>query len=154
MKLPPENRLNVNNFSCDDFFWNFKKLTKQMQQIVLSCCGVPLATIVFQWRVIILGYSQVSTIFFPWKSVWKVKVPPHVAFFLWTTAFGRILTVDTLRKRGFSLANWCCLCKKNEETTNHLLIYYKYTLAFWQLILNLFGVSWVMPSNIQELLHC
>jgi hypothetical protein len=42
---------------------------------------------------------------FPWRSVWKVKAPPHVAFFLWATTLDRILTVDTLRKRGFSLAN-------------------------------------------------
>jgi len=60
---------------------------------------------------------------FPWKSVWNVKAPPRVAFFLWTT-LGRILTVDTLRKRGFSLANWCYLCKKNEKTTNHLLSFF------------------------------
>jgi len=58
---------------------------------------------------------------FPWRSIWKVKAPPCVAFFLWTAALDRILTVDTLRKKGFSLANWWCLCKKNEETTNHLL---------------------------------
>jgi hypothetical protein len=58
---------------------------------------------------------------FPWRSVWKVKALPRVAFFLWTTTLDRILTMDTLRKRGFSLANWCCLFKKNEEMTNHLL---------------------------------
>jgi len=91
---------------------------------------------------------------FPWRSVWKVKAPHRVAFFLWTAALDRILTVDTLKKRGFSLANWCCLCKKNEETTNHLFIHCKYTSTLWQLILNLFGVSWIMPNNIQELLHC
>jgi hypothetical protein len=91
---------------------------------------------------------------FPWRSVWKVKAPHCVAYFLWTVALDRILTMDTLRKRGFSLANWCCLCKKSEETTNHLLIHCEYTSALWQLILNLFGVLWVMPNNIQELLHC
>jgi hypothetical protein len=92
--------------------------------------------------------------YFPWRSVWKVKVPPRVAFFLWTAALDRILMVDTLKKRGFTLGNWCCLCKMNEETTNHLLIHCEYTSALWQLILNLFGVSWVMPNNIQEFLHC
>jgi hypothetical protein len=46
---------------------------------------------------------------FPWKSIWKVKAPPHIAFFLWTIAMGRILTVDNLRRWGFHLANWCGL---------------------------------------------
>jgi hypothetical protein len=30
---------------------------------------------------------------FPWKSIWKAKVPPRVAFFSWTTALEKILTV-------------------------------------------------------------
>jgi len=36
---------------------------------------------------------------FPWKSIWKVKVPPRVAFFVWTATLGKILTLDNLRKR-------------------------------------------------------
>jgi hypothetical protein len=44
-----------------------------------------------------------------------VKAPPRIAFFLWATTLGRILTVDNLRWRGFQLINQCCLCKKDEE---------------------------------------
>jgi len=36
---------------------------------------------------------------FPWKSIWRVKAPARVAFFVWTAAFGKILTHDNLRKR-------------------------------------------------------
>uniref|UniRef100_A0A2N9H333 Reverse transcriptase domain-containing protein n=1 Tax=Fagus sylvatica TaxID=28930 RepID=A0A2N9H333_FAGSY len=36
---------------------------------------------------------------FPWKSIWKAKVPPRVAFFSWTAALGRILTAENLRLR-------------------------------------------------------
>jgi len=42
---------------------------------------------------------------FPWKSIWKVKAPPRIAFFLWATTLGRILTVDNLRRWGFQLVN-------------------------------------------------
>jgi hypothetical protein len=38
---------------------------------------------------------------FPWKSIWKAKAPPRIAFFLWATALGRILTVNNLRRQGF-----------------------------------------------------
>ena len=48
---------------------------------------------------------------FPWKGVWKPKVPKRVAFFLWTTTHGRILTWDYLMLRGRSLANQCCMCR-------------------------------------------
>ena len=40
---------------------------------------------------------QGASIFnFPWKDVWKVKIPKRVAFFLWTTVHGWILTLDNL----------------------------------------------------------
>ena len=29
--------------------------------------------------------------FFPWNSIWKVKIPIKVAFFVWTAALGKIL---------------------------------------------------------------
>jgi hypothetical protein len=48
---------------------------------------------------------------FPWKNIWKVKVPPRVAFFSWTAVLGKILTIDALRKRGLIIADWCCMCK-------------------------------------------
>jgi hypothetical protein len=43
---------------------------------------------------------------FPWKCFffWKVKALPYIAFFIWTAALGRILTVDNLRC-GFTLVN-------------------------------------------------
>jgi hypothetical protein len=36
---------------------------------------------------------------FPWKSIWRVKAPSRVAFFVWTAALGKILTMDNLRKQ-------------------------------------------------------
>ena len=47
---------------------------------------------------------------FPWKSIWKVSVPPRVAFFSWGVAWGRILTIDNLRKMGLITMEWCLLC--------------------------------------------
>jgi len=41
-----------------------------------------------------------------------------------------------------------------KETVNYLLIHCEYTSDLWHLVLNLFGVSWAMPSNILELLYC
>ena len=36
---------------------------------------------------------------FPWKGIWKPKVPPRVAFCMWTAVLGKVLTADNLRKR-------------------------------------------------------
>ena len=45
---------------------------------------------------LLIGHSEQS---FPWKSIWKQKIPSRVAFFVWTAALGKCLTIDNLRKR-------------------------------------------------------
>lgn len=90
--------------------------------------------------------------FFPLEKHLEGKAPPRIAFFLWATILGRILTVDNLRLWGFQLVNRCCLCNKDEETINHLL--HEYAADIWHLVLNSFGVSRVMPGNILQFLHC
>jgi hypothetical protein len=44
----------------------------------------------------------------PWKMIWKSKAPPRVAFFMWTTVLGKILTLDNLWKN-IIMAEWCCM---------------------------------------------
>jgi len=45
-----------------------------------------------------------------------------VSFFLWTAAWGRILTIDNLVKRGLPLVNWCCLCCYDGEAMDPLYV--------------------------------
>ena len=58
--------------------------------------------------------SPSTGISFPWKMVWKSKVPPRVAVFSWTAALGKILTIDNLQKRHFVVLEWCFTCKRCE----------------------------------------
>jgi hypothetical protein len=107
------------------------------------------------------NFQPIRASLFSWKSVWKVRL--HLvkrlegeasisyAFFTWMTALDKILMIDNLRRQGLTLVNWCCLCKKSEETVNHLLIHCEFTSELWHLVLGLFGFSWVMPGNILEL---
>ena len=47
-----------------------------------------------------------------------------MGFFAWEAWWGgRVLTMDQLKKRGFSLANRCPLCRKVEEYIEHLLLH-------------------------------
>ena len=66
----------------------------------------------------ILAYKDNSS--FPRKSIWRTKAPLKVAFFAWSAALGKILTMDNLRKRQLIVVNWCCLCKLNGESVDHL----------------------------------
>ena len=75
---------------------------------------------------------------FPWKGIWKVKVPKRVVFFMWTATHSQILTLDNLLLLGRPLANRCCMCCCNEEFVDHPLILYP--LAHSMYLLQLFGI--------------
>ena len=95
---------------------------------------------VFDVRSFYISLLAAPSVSFPWKSIWCVKVPKRVAFFLWTTARGEILTIDNLVKKKLPLVNWCCLCRGKEEIVDHLLIHCKYAHTLWSEILLWFGV--------------
>ena len=89
---------------------------------------------------------------FPWKLIWGVKAPRRISFFLWTAARGSILTCDNLMRRGHVLAGWCCMCKNHWETGDHLLLHCEAAAGLWSFILNMFGIQWVLPARVLDLL--
>ena len=89
---------------------------------------------------------------FSWQSIWCVKLPKRVSFFLGTATTGGILTIDNLVKKNLPRVNWCCLCWCDEETVDHLLLHCKFAHALWSEVFLMFGVQWVMPSTIVSLL--
>ena len=89
---------------------------------------------------------------FPCDSIWRANVPPKVAFFAWEASWGKILTLEQLQRRGYSLANRCFLCLSEVETVDHLLLHCVKTQALWNLLFSLFGVAWVLSSSMKETL--
>ena len=99
-----------------------------------------------------IALLKAPSVSFPWQSIWCVKVPKRVSFFLWTATRGGILTIDNLVKKNLPLVNWCCLCRCDEETVDHLLLHCKFASALWSEVLIMFGVQWVMLDIIVSLL--
>jgi hypothetical protein len=97
----------------------------------------------------LICYKAVS---FPWKGIWRVKTPKRVAFFVWTVALGKILTHDNLRRRGIVVVEWCVMCKKHGEFVDHFLLHCDVARVVWSSFYSLFGVEWVMPSSVLNLL--
>ena len=91
---------------------------------------------------------------FPWKSIWKTKAPPRIAFFSWLAALGKILTADNLRHRGVILVNWCCMCKVSGESVDHLLLHCPYAKELWDMVFVMFGIHWVMPRTVMAMFEC
>ena len=63
-----------------------------------------------------------ETSLFPKRLFWNKWVPSKMGFFAWEAWWERVLTMDQLKRKGFSLANRCPLCGKDEENIKHMLL--------------------------------
>jgi hypothetical protein len=88
----------------------------------------------------------------PWKLIWKSKALPRVAFFVLTAVLGKILTMNNLRKKNMIVMEWCCMCKKSGESIDHLPLHCEVAIEVWNMVCQLFGVTWVMPGKLKECL--
>ena len=60
----------------------------------------------------------------PWKIIWKPKVPYRVNYFMWLLTKEAVLTHENLKTRGYQLASRCTLCGEHAGTINHLFLHY------------------------------
>ena len=79
-------------------------------------------------------------------------MPIKVAFFAWEASWGKVLTLDSLQRRGFQLPNRCFLCECEEESVNHILIYCTVVRALWDIVFGLVDLKWVFPGTVKEVL--
>ena len=86
---------------------------------------------------------------FPAKGIWVPNVPSKLAFYVWEAAWGKVLTLDKLQRRGWQFPNRLHLCGQAEETVNHLLLHCSVISSLWEIIFSLMGASWVFlrPSR-------
>ena len=66
-------------------------------------------------------------------------MPSKMGIFSWEAAWGKILTLDNLKRRGMAFANRCFLCEEDEKTIDHLLIHCKSAKMLWDLFLSIVG---------------
>jgi hypothetical protein len=127
---------------------------KLSQGNVDRICWSPSKKGVFEVKTFYKALSNPANETFPWKSIWQTKVLPRVSFFGWNAAFGKILTHDNLRKRRIVVVEWCCMCKNNWESVDHLLLYCEVATRPWHYLFTLFGIEWVMPQKVLDLFAC
>ena len=83
--------------------------------------------------------------------VWRSNIRPRVAFFSWTAALGKILTLDRLWNKGVPVMDWCYMCKRSGESVNHLLLHCPIAFELWSMVWSLFGVISIMPQGVADL---
>lgn len=74
---------------------------------------------------------------FPAKGIWVSRVPPKLAFFTQEAALGKVLTLDTLQRRGWQFPNRCYLCGQAEEPIHHILLRCSVASSLWVIIFSL-----------------
>ena len=71
-------------------------------------------------------------------------------FFAWEVSWGKILTLDQLKRKVWSITNKRFLCCVEKESIDHILIYCIKVRVLWELLFTLFGVIWVLSFSIRE----
>ena len=89
----------------------------------------------------------IGAISFPRRLVWNQLMPSKVGFFVWEAWWGKVMTLDQLKRRGFSLANRCCFCGDDEENIEHLLIHCTKIWALWSILVEALGIAWVTSAG-------
>lgn len=59
---------------------------------------------------------------------------------------------DNLRKGEYTIMVCCCMCRYSGEGVNHLLIHCKVAYQLWCFVLTSFGISWVLPRSVKDIL--
>ena len=95
----------------------------------------------FSVRSLYCSLTHASNEPFPWSIIWRSWAPMRVSFFAWEASWNRILTIDQLKKRGWNMPNRCYLCKMEEETSDHLIIFCKKATMLWNLLFSLLMCS-------------
>ncbi|RVX20512.1 Transposon TX1 uncharacterized 149 kDa protein [Vitis vinifera] len=138
---------------------------EEVERLLLTIRGARLSPLMedrMMWKVTSNGSFSVKSLYndlssrraglFPHGVIWNPSVPSKVSFFAWEASWGKVLTMDQLKKRGWAVANRCFICCEEEESIDHILIHCSKARALWDLLFALFGVCWVLPYSARETL--
>ena len=50
------------------------------------------------------------------------------------------------------MTEWCFMCKHSGKLIDHLLLHCEVVIEVWSMVLQLFGVTWVMLGRMKECL--
>lgn len=70
-----------------------------------------------------LNQPRIPITNWPWKHIWKSKVPYKVVCFSWLLAKEAVLTQKNLIKRKWIPCSRCFLCVKKAETVGHSFLH-------------------------------
>lgn len=90
-----------------------------------------------------------------YASVWFKGCVPNHAFNMWILTLNRLPTRVRLASWGLNVTTNCCLCSREEENRDHLLLSCEYSSEIWRLVSQHMLrswpelLSWTRPSTPQ-----
>jgi hypothetical protein len=128
--LGSSNQWNV-NFAREAHDWKvdvFASFFRVLHSIIVRRGGedklwwVPFKKCLFKVKSFFHSSARSIGTCFPWKCVADPSSFKG-SLFLWSANLGKILTLDNLRKRHVIMINRYCMCKKTEDSMDHLLLH-------------------------------
>lgn len=77
---------------------------------------------------------KMKQVVFPFKKVWKFKIPLKIKIFIWLFAKNKILTKDNLFKKGWRKGDKKCQFCHLEETVQHLFFECPVAKLLWNVV--------------------
>ena len=71
-------------------------------------------------------------------------------FFVWMATWGKILTCNNLRRRWYTIVDWCCMYWCSGEGVDYLFIYRIEAYQLWSFVFRSFGISWVLLERVVD----
>jgi hypothetical protein len=86
----------------------------------------------------IVNFRGIQQVFVP--SIWDIKIPPRVQYFLWLLSKNKVLTRDNLSKRRKVEDPTCLFCEE-KESVYHLFFECAVAKQLWTVLSNIFGIQ-------------
>ncbi|KAL5568310.1 hypothetical protein UlMin_024885 [Ulmus minor] len=67
-----------------------------------------------------------------WTTLWTLKLPPKIKFFLWRSCLNALPTKDNLVKRGIKTLQSCPRCGEVQESVIHVFFECIYARSLWE----------------------
>lgn len=88
----------------------------------------------------VINFRGIQQVFV--SSIWDIKVPPRVQYFLWLLSKNKLLTKDNLSKCRKVEDPTCLFCE--EESIQHLLFECAVAKQLWNVLSDIFGIQLIV----------
>ncbi|KAH7681196.1 HAD domain-containing protein [Dioscorea alata] len=66
-----------------------------------------------------------------WNSLWRLKLPPKIHYFIWRLQWRCLPLRGQLMEKGMYIQNICSCCNRATETRSHLFLHCPFVASFW-----------------------